>query len=64
MHTETQPDIPCIISQFDVIMAMRKLDLFEVKKLGTEDKKEHTLLLRKLQNLFLFCGFNYWTYGK
>ena len=64
MRTETQPDIPCIISQFDVIMAMRKLDLFEVKKLGTEDKKESKELLRKLQNLFLFCGFNYWTYGK
>lgn len=41
----------------NVIMAMRKLDLLEVNALADGDEE----LLKKLQNLFLFCGYNYYT---
>jgi len=45
---------------FDVMMAMRKLNLFDLKVLA--DEKDKTLQ-RRLEDLFLYVGFNYWTGG-
>ena len=42
---------------FNIIMAMRKLDLLEYDLLASGN----LLLLRRLQNLCLYCGYNFWT---
>lgn len=41
---------------FEVMLAMQKLGIFSIDKLANYD-------VRKLQNIFLYCGYNYWTYA-
>lgn len=54
-------------SLINVMMALRKLDLFSIRSLSRvcenerEVDKEVKPFLRFLENLFLWCGYNFWT---
>ena len=45
-------------SLFNTIMALRKLGLFELDVLASGDPS----VLRKVQNVCRYCGFNFWTH--